>query len=74
MADKYDVGKGKQDVILNPNGAGFSSVWEFPVTVTDGPAQGTRFTVTVPQDGLSADAVHQAIADQLAILEDVHSR
>lgn len=74
MADTYDVGKGKQDVILNPNGPGFQSVWEFPVTVTGGPAQGTRFTVTVPQDVLSADSVHKAITDQLAILEGIHSR
>jgi hypothetical protein len=74
MADGYTVGTGKQDVILNPNGPGFQSVWEFPVVVTSGPAQGSRFTVTVPQEGLSADAVHTAITDQLATLEDIHSR
>lgn len=74
MADNYTVGTGKQDVILNPNGPGFQSVWEFPVQVTDGAAKGTRFTVTVPQDELSADAVHTAIADRLATLNDIHSR
>lgn len=74
MADSYTVGTGKQDVQLNPNGPGFHTVWEFPVQVTDGPAKGTRFTVSVPQDDLSPDAVHTAIADQLAILEGIHSR
>lgn len=74
MADGYTVGTGKQDVILNPNGPGFQSVWEFPVTVTDGAAKGTRFTVTIPQDDLSSDSVHQAIADQLAVLHAIHSR
>lgn len=74
MADTYTVGTGKQDVILNPNGPGFSSVWEFPVSVTSGPAKGTRFTVTVDSADLSADAVHTAITDQLAVLEGIHSR
>lgn len=74
MADTYTVGSGKQDVVLNPNGAGFKSVWEFPVTVTGGPAQGTHFTVTLDSVGMTADKVHQAITDQLEILEAIHSR
>ena len=74
MADTYDVGTGKQEVVLNPNGAGFKSVWEFPVEVTGGPAAGTHFTVTVDAAKVSADTVHKAITDQLAILEEIHSR
>jgi len=74
MADGYQVGTGKEDVVLNPNGGGFKDVWEFPVTVTSGPAKGTHFTVKIDATDLSPDAVHDAIADQLAILESIHSR
>jgi hypothetical protein len=74
MADGYTVGTGKEDVVLNPNGGGFKDVWEFPITVTDGPARGTHFTVKIDATDLSPDAVHNAVADQLAILEGIHSR
>lgn len=73
MAEGYKVGTGKQDMVLDPNG-GFKEVWEFPVQVTDGPAKGTRFTVTVDASQLSPDAVHNAINDQLAILNAIHSK
>lgn len=74
MADGYQVGTGKEDVVLNPNGGGFKDIWEFPITVTDGPAKGTHFSVKIDAANLSADAVHNAVADQLAILESIHSR
>lgn len=74
MADSYTVGTGRQDLVLDPTGRGFKSVWEFPVTVTSGPAKGTSFTTTVDAADLNADSVHAAIATQLKALEEIHSR
>lgn len=74
MADGYTIGTGRQEVVLDPTGRGFKSVWEFPVTVTSGPAKGTQFTVTVDAADLGPDAVHNAIADQLAALTAIHTR
>jgi hypothetical protein len=74
MADNYTVGTGRQDTILDPNGRGFKAVWEYPVSVTDGPSKGTHFTVTVDASDHSADAVHDAIAAEIRTLDEVKSR
>lgn len=74
MADGYTVGTGRQDSVLDPNGRGFKSVWEYPVTVTDGPSKGTSFQVTVDASDHSADAVHSAIASEIKTLDEVRSR
>lgn len=74
MADNYTVGTGRQDVVLDPNGRGFKSVWEYPITVTDGPSKGSTFTVTVDAADHSADTVHNAIVAQIKTLDEIHSR
>lgn len=74
MADNYTVGTGRQDTVLDPNGRGFKSVWEYPVTVTDGPSKGTAFTVTVDAADHSADTVHNRIMAEIKNLDEIRSR
>jgi hypothetical protein len=74
MADNYTVGTGRQDTVLDPDGHGFKSVWEYPVKVTDGPSKGTTFTVTVDASDHSADAVHSAITAELKTIDEIHTR
>lgn len=71
MADGWKVTGQKQDVILNPNGTGFTDVWVISYQVTDGASRGTIGTVSVPEADHNADYIRQAINDKVAQIHDI---
>lgn len=73
MASNYTIGVQEQTTEIGPTGRNFINVWEVPVKVLSGPAKGTNFTLTFPDDEHTADVVKSAIEAKIANLESVAS-
>jgi hypothetical protein len=65
MASDWQITHQKMDTVLNEDGNGFSQQWNVGYLVNDGPAQGVRGEIHVPNSRLDPDLIQEAINMQV---------